>query len=437
MSFGLLDGLLDRTIVLAFDRSGFARHARRCHARDLAIDLSGRVCLVTGANSGIGLATATALAARAAQVWLLCRDRSARKGFRRGTVGPRMSHAATIDERFAERWGRRVVTIPLYLCLGILTAALLPVCVSLALAIDAARRTGHLATVRCVLALTLYFACEALGLVASLLVWIASGVWAGGNRERFVAWNLVLQHIWAGALFGGATRLFGMRTEVAGREAVSRGPLFLFSRHASTLDTLLPAVFASHPRTLRLRWVMKRELLWDPCLDVVGQRTCNAFIRRVSGAPDKEIAIVRQLATDLGNRDGILIFPEGTRFSPAKRDRALARLSESGQRGRCERLRLLHHVLPPHLGGVMALLEARPDVDVAFLAHVGFEGTASLSDIWNGKLVGRTIHLRFWRVPSAAIPHTPDARVEWLDGQWARIDAWIDPCACARPATRK
>jgi len=87
MNFGLLDGLLDRTIVLAFDRSGFARHARRFHARDLAVDLSGRVCLVTGANSGIGLATATAPAARAAQVWLLCCDRSGRKRIRRGAVG--------------------------------------------------------------------------------------------------------------------------------------------------------------------------------------------------------------------------------------------------------------------------------------------------------------------------------------------------------------
>ena len=222
------------------------------------------------------------------------------------------------------------------------------------------------------------------------------------------------------------TRVFGMRTEVTGRDAVCHGPLFLFSRHASTLDTLLPAVFASHPRTLQLRWVMKRELLWDPCLDVVGQRTRNAFIRRGSDAPDKEIAIIRQLALDMGSRDGLLIFPEGTRFSAAKRARALARLSESDPRERRERSRALQHVLPPRLGGVLALLEARQDVDVAFLAHAGFEGTASLSDIWNGKLVGRTIHLCFWRVPSAAIPHAPDARVEWLDAQWARIDAWID-----------
>ena len=39
-------------------------------------DLVGRVCLITGASSGIGRVTAEALAARGARVWLACRDES-------------------------------------------------------------------------------------------------------------------------------------------------------------------------------------------------------------------------------------------------------------------------------------------------------------------------------------------------------------------------
>lgn len=329
-------------------------------------------------------------------------------------------------ESFAERWGRRAFTIPAYLCLGAASLALLPAVVALAFVTDAVRQTGKLATVRCALGLTLYFSCEALGLIASFLLWIASGVWAGAERERFVTWNWALQSLWARTLFNGATRLFGMRTEVRGLEAVRKAPLILLSRHASTLDTLLPAVFVSDPRRRRLRHVMKRELLWDPCLDVVGQRTRNAFVRRDSGDPEREIATVRRLAHDMGECDGVLIFPEGTRFSPAKQARAFERLSAAGDFGRFERARRLRHVLPPRLGGVLAVLDARPDVDVVFLAHAGFEGTASLNDIWSGRIVGRSVRLSFWRVPSPAIPRDREARVAWLDEQWARIDDWID-----------
>jgi retinol dehydrogenase-12 len=38
-------------------------------------DLTGKICLITGASSGIGRVTAQVLAARGAKVWLACRDR--------------------------------------------------------------------------------------------------------------------------------------------------------------------------------------------------------------------------------------------------------------------------------------------------------------------------------------------------------------------------
>lgn len=73
----LLDRLLDATIVLSFDRTGFARHRAGFRDADLAASLSGLTALVTGANSGIGRATARALAARGARVLLLCRREGA------------------------------------------------------------------------------------------------------------------------------------------------------------------------------------------------------------------------------------------------------------------------------------------------------------------------------------------------------------------------
>jgi len=92
--------VLDPTIVLSFDRTGYRLHAAAFDPEALSVDLSGRVCLVTGANSGIGLATSRALAARGATVWLLCRSRE--RGAQaarqiRETTGSRQLHVAELD----------------------------------------------------------------------------------------------------------------------------------------------------------------------------------------------------------------------------------------------------------------------------------------------------------------------------------------------------
>lgn len=70
-----LSRAVDPFIVSSFDRTGFRIHALSFDPDDLAVDLSGRRCLVTGANSGIGFETALALADLGAEVVLLCRSR--------------------------------------------------------------------------------------------------------------------------------------------------------------------------------------------------------------------------------------------------------------------------------------------------------------------------------------------------------------------------
>jgi NAD(P)-dependent dehydrogenase (short-subunit alcohol dehydrogenase family) len=94
------NALLDASILFSFDRSGYRRHARMFAPGDLDVDLTGRVCLVTGANSGIGFETSRALAERGATVWMLCRDQKrgddALARIRRDTRSKRV-HLALLD----------------------------------------------------------------------------------------------------------------------------------------------------------------------------------------------------------------------------------------------------------------------------------------------------------------------------------------------------
>ena len=70
-----LSRVVDPTIALSFDRTGFRIHSLTFRPDDLDVDLSGRRCLVTGSNSGIGYESALALADLGADVVLLCRSR--------------------------------------------------------------------------------------------------------------------------------------------------------------------------------------------------------------------------------------------------------------------------------------------------------------------------------------------------------------------------
>lgn len=68
------DWLLDPTVVLSFDQTGFIRHRQQFNPEEDQAPLTGRQCAITGANSGLGRATAHTLAARGATVHMFCRN---------------------------------------------------------------------------------------------------------------------------------------------------------------------------------------------------------------------------------------------------------------------------------------------------------------------------------------------------------------------------
>lgn len=336
----------------------------------------------------------------------------------------RQSRAVSPSRSCLTTWARRSLTIPLYFSLWVFAVGALPICLPLALASDALARRRWAAT-RCLLFLLLYLTCEVAGIVAAFATWLAAPAL---RRPRYLRWNFLLECWWASILFAGARRIFAMRLVVEGTEAVAHGPFILFLRHASIGDTLLAAISISRPHGIVLRYVLKRELLWDPCLDIVGNRLTNCFVRRGSGDSTREIVALQRLMEDLGPQDGVLIYPEGTRFTEAKRRHILLRLAQRGDETTRRRAENLLHILPPRLGGPLGLLEANHGADAVFCAHVGFEGAGSFRDLLAGTLIGKLIRVSFWRIPYAEIPTEQARRVEWMWEQWRRVDEWIDGC---------
>ncbi len=247
--------------------------------------------------------------------------------------------------------------------------------------------------------------------------------WLTGRGSDVEA-NAALQRWWTGMLFSATQVLFAVRIEAEGVDVVREGPMLLFVRHTSTADTVLAAAFVANPHRLLLKYVLKRELLWDPCLDIVGRRLPNAFVDRSAPRAEGEVAAVAALAKGLDARSAALIYPEGTRpEAPRSSRRSVAwRCCEKALLPLAQIAENFRFVLPPRLGG-LALLDAAPGVDVVILEHTGLEGAASFGRFWTGALVGKTLRVRLRRIPASQIP--AQGRDVWLFERWAEMDAWL------------
>lgn len=323
-------------------------------------------------------------------------------------------------ERTWTRWRRRAVTLPALALLTALGLALFPVLAPLALIADLVRGR-RLALLRALTMLLFVLLCECVGVLAAFVLWL--WLWPGG-RAAFLRRNYRLQALWCAALYRGGERLFGMRTVVEGTPP-ARGPLLCFVRHASIADTLLPVLLLGG--RLAPRYVLKRELLLDPCLDVVGCRLPNCFVRRSEGRSGQEAARVVALAAGMGEDDMLVIYPEGTRFTRRKREALLLRMAAGPEAGQAAALAAaLRHTLPPLRGGPLALLRENPGADLLVLGHTGLEPAGTLGSLLSGGLIGQTVRVRLWHVPFAELPREPAAQAALLERLWREVDAFID-----------
>ncbi len=326
----------------------------------------------------------------------------------------------------AATFRRRIVSVPMIPLGGIVLLALLPVWLPIVLVVDLVTAPKRLPRTRLLLFGLCWFWLESGALVGIFWNWIT------GRADDYEQMTKT-QRWWATNLLRALRLTAGMRVEVEGVEAITPGRAIVMARHACLADSLVTAWAIVGKARKRVRFVLKRELLSDPCLDIAGNRLQNHFLDRHATDSGPELDALRELTVGLGTDECGTIYPEGTRANPKKRARALEKIGERDPE-RARRLAGLRHLIPPRPAGAQAMLEGAPDADVVLAWHVGFDGMDTFGGILGGVpplFVGRTIRFVARRVPRAEVP-SGEAFTTWLDEQWLLLDAEVDAALAAQ-----
>ena len=313
---------------------------------------------------------------------------------------------------------RRLITLGVLFSAAVMNTLLLPAALAVFVVVDLCLNR-RMPLTRAYLVISFYLFWECLGVLAAFVVWVFPGP---RSPRSFLQCNSVLQRIWVDGFTRAGSLLFSLTPDVQGDFTFGERPFILLARHTSLADTILVSWIVLVRHKIRMRFVMKQELLWDPCLDIVGNRLPNYFVDRNAKDNTREIANIASLARGLVPGEGVVMYPEGTRFSAEKRVKALQRLEGQGHAELLRHAEQMQHVLPPRLAGTMALLENAPGADVVFFAHTGFEGASSFSEFFRGSMIGREVRVQYWAVPASDVPADGAARRQWLYREWLHMD---------------
>ena len=349
------------------------------------------------------------------------------RGSRKLPVMPQALHDVDIrphvrNDPWARKLLRRAITFPILLLLTLVWWAVTPVLWPVLAIVDLVRRRPLLG-IRFHLAIGAILFGQVWGVLLTGAVWVWSGFGLSWRREnRGWIWA---EGLWASYNARALAWAYSQKYIVEGSELLRDGPTILLMRHASINDTILPIALITRPHGVRLRIVLKAELLVVPVVDVMGERVPTAFVHRGSGNVERELEQVRVLTRDLHPQETIMIFPEGTRYTDERRAAILAKL-QAKDPAAAEAAAQLRHVLPLRLGGTHALIDGAPHADLVFCAHTGYESSAKLADFVRGALYRGTVRVKFWRVPASQVPTDHAARAAFLHEEWKKVDAWID-----------
>ncbi len=317
-----------------------------------------------------------------------------------------------------EKLRRRLASIPALFVSTLLLTISTPILLPTVLVIDAVRVKFRFPLARLLGFGVLWCWIESAGVTRCALVWAMGRSNDENLHYRIMAW-------WSGLLTRALGVTVGIDPRVEGLEAVEGGNAIVLARHASLADSLLSGWVFSNVAGLHPRYVLKRELLFDPCLDIVGLRVPNRFLDREATDGSTELDALRDLGQQVGAGSVGVIFVEGTRSNDRKRARALEKIGVRNP-DRAARMSALRRLLPPRPAGSIALLGGAPDADVVLAWHIGFDGLDTFAGILDN--LSRPLpEVRFVmkRFARCEVPNGAEFS-RWLDDRWLEIDAEID-----------
>lgn len=296
------------------------------------------------------------------------------------------------------------------------------------LAIAASFVPAWLRPVRVLWLMALHLTLEALALLEMLGLWLLSGFGLFLRRPWFQRAHYDIVQTYLRVVVREARRVLHLEIETIGEEpdALPGTPLLVFSRHAGPGDSFMLMYALMHWYQREPRVVLKDSLRWDPALGILMGRLPSRFVGRSRPGEGGLEQKVGELARNLDENDAFLIFPEGGNFTPERRTRQIERLRKLGLNAMADRADRMIHVLAPRPGGVVAALEAAPEVDVLLVVHTGLDHVLTVADLWRELPMDKRISVGWWRVPRSDIPTGREEQIEWLYDWWATMDTWVE-----------
>lgn len=330
---------------------------------------------------------------------------------------------------FAEKWGRFALSYTIVWMAIILWTIFSVIIVPLALLLGLIKQK-KLLYLRIWAVITIYLIGEVRAVFSLFIIGlghilVGNAYLSAPYRAAFTRYGMY----WCASMCHHLHYIFGKTMHVEG-DFVPDAPVVAAVQHVSTNDVLLVPWILGYRHQLNMRIVMKKELMWDPAVEMFGTGSGSFFINRNRKGSD-EIAGIEKMMSSRGDVDvdgrfnGSIIFPEGTRMTPAKQNQVLKSMKKDSPL--YEFASSLKATLPPRLGGLLALLKTKT-ADLVFVAHVGYDGATDMTTIFKEDGSGifySPLTVKMWRIQAQDIPETEEGKTELILRYWKQLDEWV------------